>query len=148
MAFVAEPRRVNPLLRLGIRISERITGKPMMPARLLAWVPRAALGSAALESLVTHHDRTVSDRTLKLVRITASFTAQCPFCIDMNSFEYDRIGITDPELSALRAGIEERLSTLTEREQVAIRYARLISATPLDFPPEFITRLHVGFHGA
>lgn len=53
-AIIAEPRRPNPLLRLGVAVAERLTGRRLLPARLLAWYPRAALGSGILESLVAH----------------------------------------------------------------------------------------------
>ena len=39
----------------------------------------------------------------------------------------------------------EQVSTLTEREKLAIQYARLISQTPLRFPAEFIDTLKQHF---
>jgi alkylhydroperoxidase family enzyme len=60
----------------------------------------------------------------------------------MNSFEYKKAGISDPELNALIGGEgadEER--TFSRREEVALEYARLISRTPLTFPAEFISEL-------
>ena len=131
MAMIAEPRRLNPLVRLGIAASERVTGRRMEPARLLAWYPRAALGSGVLESLVAHHEP--SKRLLKLVRVTASLTASCPFCVDMNSFEAAAAGVTDTELRALQHGTEDELTTLTPRDRAAVAYARAISSTPLVF---------------
>ncbi|MFZ0528978.1 MAG: carboxymuconolactone decarboxylase family protein [Propionicimonas sp.] len=131
MAIVGEPTRVNPFLRLGITVAERITRRRLEPARLLAWYPPAAIGSGVLESLVAH--REPSRRLLKLVRVTASLTASCPFCVDMNSFEAAAAGVTDAELRALQNGTERDLPTLTPRERVAIAYARAISSTPLAF---------------
>jgi AhpD family alkylhydroperoxidase len=131
MALIAERGRLNPLVRLGIAVSERVTGRRMEPARLLAWYPRAALGSGILESLVAHHEP--SKRILKLVRVTASLTAACPFCVDMNSFEAAAAGVTEAELAALQRGMEGQLATLTPRERAAIAYARAISSTPLVF---------------
>ena len=131
MAMIAEPRRLNPLVRLGIAISERVTGRRMEPARILAWYPRAALGSGVLEALVAH--REPSKRLLKLVRVTASLTASCPFCVDMNSFGSAAAGVSGEELGALQRGAEAALTTLTPRERVAIAYAREISSTPLVF---------------
>jgi hypothetical protein len=55
-AFIDPPRRISFLLRLGIKVSEKITGRVMFPARILAWYPKAAIGSGVLESLVAHHD--------------------------------------------------------------------------------------------
>jgi len=138
MAFIAEPRHLNPLVRLGIAVSERVTGRRMEPARLLAWYPLAAIGSGVLESLVAH--REPSKRLLKLVRITASLTASCAFCVDMNSFEAAQSGVTDAELAALQAGAEDDLP-LTPRERTAIAYARAISATPLVFDEPLLSSL-------
>ena len=42
------------------------------------------------------------ERLLKLVRMQVSFMASCPFCIDMNSFEYGKLGIDDREIEALQ----------------------------------------------
>ena len=39
MAVIREPRRMNPLLRVGVTVAERVTGRRMQPARLLAWYP-------------------------------------------------------------------------------------------------------------
>jgi len=131
MAIIAEPRRVNPIVALGTALTERITGRRMEPARLLAWYPRAALGAGVLESLVAH--REPSPRLLKLVRVTASLTASCAFCVDMNSFEAGKAGVTDAELAALQNGTEDAVASFDARERLAIAYARAISATPLVF---------------
>ena len=127
MAIIAEARTANPLLRLGIWISERTTGRRMEPARLLAWYPKAALGAGVLESLVAH--REPSKRLLKLVRVTASMTASCPFCLDMNSYEAEEAGVTQDELRLLQQGQEAEATTFTQRERVAIAYTRAISST-------------------
>lgn len=145
-AFISPPKRIGWLLRLGIRISRKVTGKDICIARLLAWYPKAAYGSAMLESLVAHHDKTLDERILKLVRIQASSSVACPFCTDMNSFEYKKAGITDRELKALISGEGEHdTSTFSRREEVALEYARLISQTPLTFPAMFITELKETF---
>ena len=134
MALIAEPPRLNPILRLGVAISERVTGRRMEPARLLAWYPRAAISSGVLESLVAH--REPSPRLLKLVRVTASLTASCAFCVDMNSYQAAEAGVTDVELRALQLGEEAELGTLSARERTAIAYARAISSSPLVFADE------------
>lgn len=145
-AFIAPPNRIPLPLRAGIWIAERVTGKPMLPARLLAWYPKAALGSAALEGLVAHHDGRIDKRMLKLVRLSASFAAACPFCIEMNSDAYRGAGLSDTEWLALRQQAEpDAVPTLSPRERLAVRYARLISSTPLRFPPEFIAELAAHF---
>lgn len=142
MPLINQPKHINPLLRFGIWIAERKTGHTMEPARLLAWYPKAAIGSGVLESLVSHDEP--SPRLLKLVRITASVTAHCAFCVDMNTFEHDRAGLSDEELVALTADVT-KVSSFTHKERLAIEYARRISATPLVFPEELMDALRASF---
>jgi len=145
-AFINPPNRIPLFLRIGIWISKNITGKDLLVARLLSWYPKAAVGSAILESLVAHRDRDINERILKLVRMQASFAASCPFCIDMNSFEFEKQGITMEELTALQGAKELReVTTFSKREMLAIEYARLISRSPLSFPEEFIDELKKNF---
>jgi len=145
MSIVTEPRRPNPILRLGVAVAERVTGRRMEPARLLAWYPRAALGSGVLEALVAHHEP--SARLLKLVRVTASLTASCAFCVDMNSYRAAEAGVTDEELTALQRGTEDAVASLNARERTAIAYARAISSTPLIFEDDLKERLSDLFTG-
>ena len=86
-AFIDQPKRIPLILKLGIWVSEKITGKTMLPARILAWYPKAAIGSGIMEGLVAHEDRAMTQRMLKLIRMTASHAVACPFCVDMNSYE-------------------------------------------------------------
>jgi alkylhydroperoxidase family enzyme len=124
-AFIEPPHRISFLLRLGIWVSERVTGRRMLPARILAWYPKVAIGSGILELLVAHHDAKLDERMLKLVRMTASFAAACPFCIDMNSYEHEALGIGKEEVLALRG--------------------KLVSQTPLKFHPDFIAQINANF---
>ncbi len=143
-AFIKQPERIPLILKLGIWISEKITGKTMLPARILAWYPKAAIGSGVLESLVAHEDGQMTQRMLKLIRMTASYTAACPFCIDMNSYEHRDVGITDEEAQSLR-GDFERVESFSEREKLAIAYTRVISQTPLKFHPDLVEQVKSAF---
>ena len=171
-AFIAPPPLIPLWLRLGIWVSEKITGKRMLPARLLAWYPKAALGSGVLEALVAHGggrlDEGLDARLLKLVRMQASYAVNCPFCIDMNGYQAAARGISAEELSYLRrlaasfqaapaapafvlatqarlADTLEPPASLSERERLALEYTCLVSATPLSFPPAFIIQLKEHF---
>ena len=145
-AFIEPPKRIPFFLKLGILLSEKVTGKVMLPARILAWYPKAAIGSGALEALVAHADGRLGRRFLKLIRMTASVAAACPFCIDMNSHEHRAHGITDEEAASLRGDADaERVATFSEREKLAITYTRLISSTPLKFHPEIVERVKAAF---
>jgi AhpD family alkylhydroperoxidase len=144
--FINPPKNIPLILRLGIWFAEKTTGKQMLPARILAWYPKAAIGSGVMEALVAHEDGDISQRMLKLVRMAASFATACPFCIDMNSHEHAALGIEAREVAALRGqlGIED-VDSFSERERLAIQYARLVSQTPLKFHPDFIEQLRQHF---
>jgi len=140
--FITPPDRIPLLLRLGIWIAEKTTGKEMLPARLLSWLPKAAVGSGILEALVVHRDKTVSRRLLKLVRLQTSFTVSCPFCIDMNGADFRDCGISDEEIEVLR-GVRstDAVDSLDNREKTALEYSRLLSQTPIRIPPAFVRQL-------
>ncbi|HPE07498.1 MAG TPA: carboxymuconolactone decarboxylase family protein, partial [Smithellaceae bacterium] len=81
-----------------------------------------------MEALVTHKDKALDKRILKLVRLRTSFSVACPFCIDMNSYDYDQFGITPEEFAALQGRIAmEAVKTFSSREVIAMEYAVLIS---------------------
>ena len=143
-AFIEQPERIPLLLKIGIWFSEKITGKTMLPARILAWYPKAAIGSGIMEALVAHEDGQMTRRMLKLIRMAASYAVACPFCVDMNSHEYRSVGITDEEAESLR-GDFQKVSSFTEQEKLAIAYTRLISQTPLKFHPDMVERMKSAF---
>ena len=141
-AFIKPPLKIPFYLMVGIWISKKMTGKDLLPARILGWYPKAAIGSGALEALVAHHDGKLDERILKIVRIQASFAAACPFCIDMNSFKYEETHISNEELMVLQGRkASDEVSTFSDRERLAMQYAKLISQTPLQFPRSFIEEL-------
>jgi alkylhydroperoxidase family enzyme len=146
-AFIEPPRNIPFFLRFGIWISKKVTGKDLLPARILAWYPKAAVGSGVLESLVAHRDGKLDERILKIVRIQASYAASCNFCIDMNTHQYNATGITGEELLVLqgRKPLVE-VTTFSKRESLAIQYAILISQTPLKFSIDFIEELKEHFN--
>jgi alkylhydroperoxidase family enzyme len=143
-AFIAPPARIPVFLRFGLWIARRRSGKDLLPAQLLTWYPRAAIGSGLLESLIAHDDGRTNERMLKLVRMTVSFTVECPFCVGLNSDGWERL-MTPDELQTIQGTTALENSTLTAPECLAVEYARLASATPLSFPPEFVARLTAEF---
>lgn len=145
-AFIQEPSSPPLLLRLGIWISERVTGKVMLPARLLSWYPKAAVGSAFLEAFTAHGRDEAEKRLLRLVRLQAAFSIACPFCFDMNSFEYEKHGISEVELASFQSGFQTGFPpSFSDREKLAIEYSKLISSSPLAFSDDFVDRLTAEF---
>ena len=147
MAFIQEPSRIPFLLRIGVMISERITGKRMEVARLLSWYPKAAYGAGMLEALVAHEDKGVSKRLLQLIRLQVSLKAFCTFCIDMNGAGFDKAGITDEEIRALQGHTDlVDVSTFEERERVALRYAQGLTETPIRVDPMIVEAMKAHYN--
>jgi alkylhydroperoxidase family enzyme len=95
---------------------------------------------------VAHGKKDLNGRILKLVRMAVSFAVSCPFCIDMNSYEYEKHHITPDEIQALRGVISlDEAESLDVTEKLAIRYAKTISQSPLYFPSELIDKLKASF---
>ena len=138
---IGEPARTNPLLRLGIAITERVTGRRMVPARLLAWSPRTALGAGTLEATTAHRIPGLPPRVLKIARLTASLAANCAFCIDMNAHGHRLAGLSDAEVYALRDGTEDDLPEFSAPERLVIAYARGLSASPVAVDDDLLTRM-------
>ena len=137
--IIDEPRRINPLLRLGILVAERVMGRRAVPARLLAWSPRTAVGAGALEATTAHTIPGLDARQLKLARITASLVVNCAFCIDMNAHGHREAGISDRQLCALRDDAEDAEPGFSNAERLIIAYARALSATPLGLDDDLLT---------
>ncbi len=145
-AFIDPPKNIPFYLEIGIWISKIVTGRDLLPAKLLAWYPKAAIGSGIMEALVAHKDGKLGKRILKLVRLRTSFSVACPFCIDMNSYDYDQYGITPQELAALQGSIViAEVNTFSVREIIAMEYAVLISSVPLLFSQDFVDKLNANF---
>ena len=144
MSFISPPSKIPLLLRLGIWLSEQVTGRLMLPPRILSWYPKAAIGSGVMEALVAHEDGLMDKRMLKLIRMSASHAVACPFCVDMNSHEHLKYGITDEEAESLRGDVEQ-VASFSEREKLAISYTRLISTTPLKFHPDIVEKVKAAF---
>jgi alkylhydroperoxidase family enzyme len=145
-AFIEPPKSIPFYLNIGLWISKKVTGRDLLPARLLAWYPKTAISSGIMEALVAHKDKTLDKRILKLVRLRTSFSVACPFCIDMNSYDYDKFGITPEEFAALQGKIDiAMIKTFSVREIIAMEYAVLISQAPLFFPQDFVDKLKANF---
>ena len=103
-AYIEPPKKLPLFIRLGAWISKKIIKKDIMIPKLLAWYPKAAISSGIMESLVAHDDKEIDKRLLKMIRVQVSVMVACPFCIDMNAFEFDKAGLNIDEVNAIRIG--------------------------------------------
>jgi alkylhydroperoxidase family enzyme len=141
-AYIKPPQRIPLYLKVGILISKKVTKKDLLAPKLLAWYPKVAISSGILESLVAHGKKDLNGRILKLVRIQASICVACPFCVDMNSFEYEKEGISQEEMIGLAGTVSlAKIETFSTKERLAIEYTKIISSTPVEVPMELIEQL-------
>ena len=145
-AYINPPRRIQFLLKIGIMISNKVTKKDLLAPKLLAWYPKVAISSGILESLVAHGKKDLNPRILKLIRIQASISVACPFCVDMNSFEYEKDGITPEEMMGLAGNAPmEEIQSFSKQERLAIEYTKIISGTPVEMPMDLIDEIKKEF---
>jgi len=145
-AYIEPPRRIPLYLKIGIMISNKVTKKDLLAPKLLAWYPKVAISSGILESLVAHGKKDLSRRILKMVRIQASISVACPFCVDMNSFEYEKEGITQEEILGLTGDLPLMdIPTYSRQEKLAIEYTKIISSTPVEVPMAFMEEMKQAF---
>jgi len=78
--------------------------------RALLWMVERRMGRALLANRI-------------LTWYPKSFLVSCPLCIDLNSQEFQRKGITEQEIRDLQRRIAmDEVPTLTVKEKAALRY--------------------------
>lgn len=143
-AYVQPPKKLPLFIRLGAFISKKVVKKDLMIPKILAWYPKTAFSSGILESLVAHDDKEINKRLLKIIRVQVSIMAACPFCIDMNSFEYEEAGLTRDEIEALK-NHDYNYHSFSEQEKVLIEYVHCVTSTPVIISEELVNKLHNHF---
>ena len=143
---IQPPRRIPLLLRVALFLVERRLGRKLIANRILAWYPRAFIGSGVLEGLIAHDEPEVPRRLLSLIRLYTSFLVSCAFCIDLNSKDFEKKGLTEEELLALQGALPmDQVATLGNGEKAALAYVRCMCGTPLSFPARVIETLQRHF---
>lgn len=141
---VDPPDHIPFVLRPGLFLAERITGKEALPGRLLAHFPKGALAAGVFEAAAASgSDMEASDgaRLLAVTRIVASAVAGCPFCIDMNAATWSRAGLSPSELTSLMTVDPSAIAQLEPRSATAAEYAAALSATPVVVSPDLAANL-------
>jgi alkylhydroperoxidase family enzyme len=146
MSYIQPPRRIALIFRIMLFLVERRLGKQLLANRILAWYPKSLIGSGIMEGLIAHDEPEVPRRLLVLIRVYTSFLVSCPFCIDLNSKDFEKKGLREEEILALQGRISmDQVATLGEKEKTALRYVQCICTTPLSFPAQVIERLKEHF---
>lgn len=143
-AYIEPPKKLPLFIRFGAWVSKKIVKKDIMIPKLLAWYPKAAVSSGIMESLVAHDDKEIDKRILKIIRVQVSCMIACPFCIDMNSFEYEKAGLTIHEINAIRDN-DYTFHSFSEKERLVMEYVSIITKTPVVISEEIVNKLHNHF---
>ena len=122
-------------------IAAKMAGKDPLPARLLVYFPKGAIGAGLLELSAAGAPNDLDGRTLATARIVASSVAGCPFCIDMNAATWQKAGLSPDELYLLLQNRQSEWHLLGRRECCAARYAVALSQTPVEVDPELLALL-------
>lgn len=142
---ILPPKKIPLFLRPLVALSEKITGKVLLPSRLLTWSPGVALASAFLELGVEGAAKKLGGRVALLVRIRVSHAAACPFCISLNSRNWEK-GITAEEMAALEGRCPvSGVTTFSEKEMLALEMAQAATETPLKIPGSLTTKVQEAF---
>ena len=142
-AYIAPPEKLPWYIKIAAWLTKRAVKKDLMIPKLLAWCPKVAISSGVMESLVAHDDEEISARMLKIIRVQVSVSVACPFCIDMNAFEFEKAGLSLAEIEALREGKE--CARFSEKERLMMEYVSRITATPVLLPKELVERMRASF---
>jgi alkylhydroperoxidase family enzyme len=146
VSYIQPPRRLPFLLRLALSLVERRLGRRLLANRILAWYPKALVGSGMMEALIAHDEPEVPRRLLALIRVYTSFLVSCPFCIDMNSRDFLGKGLSEEEMRGLQGSIPlDGIASLDPRERAALRYVECICSTPVSFTSEVISGMREHF---
>ena len=68
-AYIKPPKKISFFLRLPMWIAKKKVKKDLLLPKILAWNPKTAISSGIMEALITHDDKEVPKRLLKLIRI-------------------------------------------------------------------------------
>ena len=140
-AYIKPPKKIPIFLKLTMWIAKKKVKKDLLLPKILAWNPKTAISSGIMEALITHDDKEVPKRLLKLIRIQISIDIACPFCIDMNSFEYDKDSVTEEEIKYLQNKDIETCPTMSSKEKTALKYISAITKTPVIISEKLITEI-------
>ena len=115
MSYIQPPKRIRPILRMMLSLVEKRLGKQLLANRILTWYPKALIGSGVMEGLIAHDEPEVPRRLLALIRVYTSFLVSCAFCIDLNSRDFEKKGLSKEEITALQGKVPlDQVATLKE----------------------------------
>ena len=134
-SFISPPKKIPAFSRFLLGIAEREFDKELPPGRILTWSTNLGIASGALELYIEKGaGKILEPRMVYLVRMQVSFSASCPFAIDVNSAFYAKHSITPDEIKAMQRLIPyDEVASFSELERVALGYVHAATITPPRF---------------
>jgi len=145
MILTVPEKKPGILTGILIYIIEKFLKKRIPLARVLIWSPRIALTSLRMELAIESISKKIPSRLAKLIRLKVSLTANCPFCIDMNSQDYDVEGLSKEDIFSIRDGNEDNNNSFTTEEKLILRWIESQTNTPLIFSEDLKLKLRETF---
>jgi hypothetical protein len=140
-SLISPPRKINAFSRFLLGFAEREFKKELLPGRVLTWSTDLGIASGVLELYVEKGTAKILEpRMVYILRMQVSYTASCPFAIDVNSFMYDRHSITEDEIRAMQGTLAlDDVASFSDREKAALRYVVAMSITPVRFDERLLS---------
>lgn len=140
-SLIGPPRKIPAFSRFLLGFAEREFAKELLPGRILTWSADLGVASGALE-LFTEKGagKILEPRMVYLLRMQVSYTASCPFAIDVNAFMYKKHSITEEEIRAMQGALAiDGVASFSDREKAALRYVVAMTLTPIRFDEKLLT---------
>ncbi len=140
-SFISPPSEIPAFSGFLLCFAEKEFGVELLPGRILTWSEDLGIASGALELYIEKGVAKILDpRLVTLLRMQVSYTVSCPFAIDVNSAKYKENLINEDELRAMQ-GITpiESVSSFTQEEKAALKYAVAITQTPVSFDTNLLS---------
>lgn len=142
-----EPKKITSYpwyLRILLHRQQKKYGCAFEPTLLWARVPRAFLGFLWMNSSLQRKKSPLDPTLRALITVKVSQINACSFCIDMNSALFFQRGGENKKLEDLPNF--EKSSLFSEREKVALKFAKTVTQSSQKVPEELFTSLKKHFN--
>ncbi len=139
-SLINPPKKIPYFSQILLKQAEKQFEKELLPGRILTWSTDLGVASGFLEMYVEKGAAKILDpRMIYLIRMQVSYYVSCPFAIDVNSWKYKDHNISVEEIQGLQGKKDlNKISTFSERELTALRYACALSETPVNFDGQLL----------
>lgn len=136
-------RRFPWYVRLFLANQRRRYGRELEPARLWARTPAVFAALSLLYGALDRHRSPIEPALRSLIAVRVSQINWCSFCVDINSANGLKRGISDAKLAALADF--EASPLFSDRDKAALAYAEAMTRSDLGVDDALMARLGIQF---